>query len=420
MKNEQNTLLKITIASALGTLFEWYDFLIYGVSAALVFNKLFFPNIDATIGMLAAMLTYVIGFIARPIGGAIFGHYSDKLGRKSVLMATMLLMGLSTFAIGLLPTYDSVGIAAPIMLVVLRIMQGIGFGGEWGPAALMITENAPANRRGFYGSFVQVGFPLGLLLATGCFAMVSKLPQDDFISWGWRIPFLISFVLVLVGGFVRSRLPETPVFKQLEDAQQVSKNPFLELITKHPLTFITAVGIKLTEVSWSYVITIFLVAYATTNLGLPKSMLLDAIAIASAINVLSIPLFGYISDLVGRKAMLYAGGAFTILMAFPIFGLIATGDSSNVTLAVILGLVFGNAMMFSSLAAYLGELFEPQVRSTGLSFSNQIAAAIGGGLAPLIGASLAVAFGGTHGVSVMLTLFGIITVASTFISKPIK
>lgn len=417
--NNQN-IIKATAASAVGTLFEWYDFLIYGVAAALVFNTLFFPNIDPVAGMLAALLTYAVGFIARPVGGAIFGHYGDKLGRKSVLMITMLLMGVGTFAIGLLPTYAEIGIWAPVLLILLRILQGIGFGGEWSSAALMIIENAPENRRGFYSSFVQVGFPLGLLLATGSFALVSKLPQEDLMSWGWRVPFLISFVLVALGGYVRSKLIETPVFTELREQQRLSKSPFWETVTKHPRTLLTAIGIKVTEVSWSYVVTVFLVGYATTKLNLPKSMFMDAIAVAAAVNLVSIPLFGYLSDLVGRKPLFYAGSIFTILMAFPLFNLVATGTSATIMLVVIACMVFGNAMMFSALAAYLSELFEPQVRSTGLGFSNQVAAAIGGGLAPTIAAALTAMFGGTAGVSVMLIIFAIITMVCVFISKPAK
>ena len=408
-------ILKITAASAIGTLFEWYDFLIYGVAAALVFNTLFFPNVSSTVGLLAALLTYAVGFVARPVGGAIFGHYGDRLGRRSVLTITMLLMGISTVGIGLLPTWDSIGIWAPVGLVSLRILQGIGFGGEWGSAALMILENAPANRRGFYSSFVQIGFPLGLLLATGIFALLSQLSHNDLIAWGWRVPFLFSFVLILIGSYVRSQLTETPVFQQLQLSQSVSKNPFWETVVKNPRILLTAVGIKLTEVSWSYVVTIFLVGYATNKLSLPKSTIMNAIAIASAVNLVAIPAFGYLSDLIGRKPLFYLGSAFTVAFAFPLFSLI---ESGAVNTAIIAGMLFGNAMMFSTVAAYLSELFPPQIRSTGLSFSNQLAAAIGGGLAPTIATTLAIVFGGSAGASVMMICFAITTAIATFVSKP--
>lgn len=412
----QKNIVKITSASAIGTLFEWYDFLIYGVAASLVFNHLFFPNVDPMTGFLAAMLTYSVGFIARPIGGAVFGHYGDKLGRKRVLTLTMMLMGFGTFCIGLLPTYEQIGIWAPIMLVTLRIIQSIGFGGEWGSAALMIFESSPDNRKGFYSSFVQVGFPLGLLLATGSFALVSKLPESDFMTWGWRIPFLISIILVALGYYVRSKLDETPAFEKLQSTGKLSKNPIVELFSKYPRALITAIGIKLTEVSWSYLVTVFIVGYATTKLALPKTLFLDAIAIASVINVIAIPLFGLLSDRIGRKVMFYAGSLFTIIFAFPLFAIVNIGNPVAITLAIIAGMLFGNAMMFSTVAAYLSELFEPHVRATGLSVSNQLAAAIGGGLAPTFAALLAAILGGTTGAAVMMIIFGVITLISTLLA----
>ena len=279
----------------------------------------------------------------------------------------------------------------------------------------MILENAPANRRGFYSSFVQIGFPLGLLLATGIFALLSQLSHNDLIAWGWRVPFLFSFVLILIGSYVRSQLTETPVFQQLQLSQSVSKNPFWETVVKNPRILLTAVGIKLTEVSWSYVVTIFLVGYATNKLSLPKSTIMNAIAIASAVNLVAIPAFGYLSDLIGRKPLFYLGSAFTVAFAFPLFSLI---ESGAVNTAIIAGMLFGNAMMFSTVAAYLSELFPPQIRSTGLSFSNQLAAAIGGGLAPTIATTLAIVFGGSAGASVMMICFAITTAIATFVSKP--
>jgi MHS family shikimate/dehydroshikimate transporter-like MFS transporter len=408
----------VVFASSFGTLFEWYDFLIYGTAAALVFNTLFFPNIDPVAGMLVALLTYAVGFFARPFGGAFFGHFGDKYGRKSVLMATMVLMGFSTFAIGLLPTYDQIGLLAPILLIVLRILQGIGFGGEWGGAALMILETCPKEKRGFYSSFIQVGFPLGLLLASGVFSLVSMLPKEDFMSWGWRIPFLLSILLVAIGGYVRSKLAETPVFKKLQSTDSVSRKPFFDILFLYPKETLIAIGIKVTEVSWSYLVTVFLVAYATTKLGMPKPMLLEAISLAALINLFSIPFFGWVSDKIGRKPLFYIGGLFTIVMAFPLFAIVNTGSSLAVTAVIVAGMVFGNAMMFAGLAAYLAELFEPNVRYTGLSFSNQVAAAIGGGLAPTIAGALAAYFGGTTGVSIMMIIFASITIICTYLSKP--
>ena len=271
----------IVFASSVGTIIEWYDFLIYATAAALVFNKAFFPTIDPLAGTLAALGTYAVGFLARPLGGALFGHFGDRLGRKSMLVLTMFIMGLSTFCIGLLPNYASIGVLAPILLILLRIVQGIGLGGEWGGASLMVIEHSPPGKRGFYGSFVQIGFPIGLVLATLVFALATKLPEADFQSWGWRIPFLASIVLLALGTFIRSRVPETPVFERMKATNSFSNNPVGEAVSKNFKTFLIAVGLKLSEVSWVYMLTVFVVVYATTKLELPKQMLLDAVMYAA-------------------------------------------------------------------------------------------------------------------------------------------
>jgi MFS transporter, MHS family, shikimate and dehydroshikimate transport protein len=267
---ERTKINSIVFASCLGTIIEWYDFLIYATAAALVFNKAFFPTFDPLAGTLAALGSYAVGFLARPLGGALFGHFGDRLGRKSMLVLTLFIMGLSTFCIGLLPTYASIGVLAPILLILLRVIQGIGLGGEWGGASLMVLEHAPAENRGFYTSFVQIGFPIGLVLATLVFALASKLPDAEFSAYGWRIPFLVSIVLLAIGTFVRSRIPETPVFERLKIRDDLSSNPFGEAVGKNTRTFLIAVGLKLSEVSWVYMLTVFVVVYATTKLGLPN------------------------------------------------------------------------------------------------------------------------------------------------------
>src|SRR5271170_1073924 len=235
----------IVFASCLGTIIEWYDFLIYATAAALIFNKAFFPTFDPLAGTLAALASYAVGFLARPLGGALFGHFGDRLGRKSMLVLTLFIMGLSTFCIGLLPTYASIGVLAPILLILLRIIQGIGLGGEWGGASLMVLEHAPRDRRGFYTSFVQVGFPIGLVLATLVFSLVTKLSDVDLQAYGWRIPFLVSILLLAIGTFVRSRVPETPVFEGLKMRDGLSKNPFTEAVGQNTKSFLIAVGLKL-------------------------------------------------------------------------------------------------------------------------------------------------------------------------------
>ena len=244
---ERSKLYSVVFASSLGTIIEWYDFLIYATAAALVFNKAFFPTFDPLAGTLAALGSYAVGFLARPLGGALFGHFGDRLGRKSMLVLTLFIMGISTFCIGLLPTYASIGVFAPILLILLRVIQGIGLGGEWGGASLMVLEHAPSNQRGFYTSFVQIGFPIGLVLATLVFALVTKLPEADFASYGWRIPFLISIVLLAIGTFVRSRVPETPVFEELKARNRLAKNPVGDVVAKNGRTFLIAVGLKLSD-----------------------------------------------------------------------------------------------------------------------------------------------------------------------------
>lgn len=411
MKNNIN---KITFASAFGTLFEWYDFLIYGTAAALVFNKLFFPTVDPIVGMLASMLTFAVGFIARPVGGILFGHYGDKYGRKNTLMTTMLLMGFATFAIGCLPTYNDIGIWAPIALVVLRVLQGIAFGGEWGGASLMILEHAPKNRRAFYGSFIQLGYPLGVLAAAGMYALVTRLPQEVFLDWGWRIPFLVSIVLVAVGGFVRSKLTETPVFEKLQKEKSTSKSPFIDTLLTEPKSLIIGIGLKITEVTWAYLLTVFCVVYAVNNLGQTRSAMMDAVLIASAINVVAIPLFGYLSDLVGRKKIYIAGSLITLVMSYPIFAML---ESGNILWAMTIGLVLGNALMMAPLATYLPEIFNSNVRFTGASFGCQIAAALGGGVAPVLATWLATTYGGLTSVSVLMMFLGVLTLIAALSSK---
>lgn len=400
---------RVVFASSIGTIIEWYDFLIYGTAAALVFNKLFFPADDPFLGTLAALGSAAVGFFARPFGGAFFGFLGDKVGRKSMLLITLVIMGLGTFAIGLLPTYAQIGIWAPILLVALRIVQGIGLGGEWGGAALMVLEHAPKHRRGFCGSLVQIGFPIGLILSASVFALVSQLPEEDFLSWGWRIPFLSSIVLVALGTFIRLRVSESPVFLEMKAKKEIAKNPFLDAVFRNPKNFLIAVGLKICEVSWVYMLTVFMVVYAVNNLGLPKSLMLNAIMIAAAIEIVTIPLFGYLSDRIGRRPFYFAGTIFTFLFAFPLFWLMDTRDPFIVIVAVAVALSFGHGLMFGPQATYFPELFGAKVRYTGASFGFQVSAAIGGGLTPIMSAILVQKMGGSAGVSMLLIALACIT-----------
>jgi len=422
---ERSQMNAIVFASCFGTIIEWYDFLIYATAATLVFNKAFFPTFDPLASTLAALGTYAVGFLARPLGGALFGHFGDRLGRKSMLVMTLFIMGLSTFCIGLLPTYERIGVFAPILLMLLRIVQGVGLGGEWGGASLMVLEHAPADRRGFYTSFVQVGFPIGLVLATFVFSLVAKLPDADFASYGWRIPFLASIVLLGVGVFVRTRVPETPVFERLKQREALSDNPVGEVVGKNTRTFLIAVGLKLSEVSWVYMLSVFIVGYATGKLGLPKSMMLDAVLYAALLELITLPLFGWLSDRFGRRPLYIWGALFTIAFAFPLFWLIDSKGTVLIFTAVTIAMNFGHGMMFGPESCYFPELFGARVRYSGASFGFQASAAIGGGFAPIIATAMVGYFGGTGGVSIMMIVLGLITLAAALAAhetrgKPLK
>jgi MFS transporter, MHS family, shikimate and dehydroshikimate transport protein len=414
---ERTKINSIVFASSIGTIIEWYDFLIYATAAALVFNKAFFPTFDPLAGTLAALGSYAVGFVARPLGAALFGHFGDRLGRKSMLVLTLSIMGLSTFCIGLLPTYASIGILAPTLLILLRIIQGIGLGGEWGGASLMVLEHAPPDKRGFYTSFVQIGFPIGLVLATWVFSLVTRLSDADVAAYGWRIPFLLSIVLLAVGTFVRSRVPETPVFEGLKKRDGLSANPFTEAVGKNTESLLIAVGLKLSEVSWVYMLTVFVVVYATTRLGLAKPMMLNAVMYAALLELITLPLFGWLSDKIGRRPLFILGALFTILFAFPLFWMLESKSVAVVFIAMMLAMNLGHGLMFASESAYFPELFGPRVRYSGATFGFQLSAAIGGGFAPIIATAMAGYIGGTTGVSIMLVVLGLITLAAALAAR---
>jgi MFS transporter, MHS family, shikimate and dehydroshikimate transport protein len=411
------TIKSVVFASSIGTVIEWYDFLIYGTAAALVFNKQFFPTVDPAVGSLAALGTFAVGFFARPLGGALFGHFGDRLGRKSMLMLTMLTMGLGTFLIGCLPNYASIGVLAPVLLVLLRLIQGIGLGGEWGGASLLVLEHAPAGKRGFYGSLVQVGFALGLVLSSLAFAAANKLPDADFQAWGWRIPFWLSAVLVVVGLFVRARVAESPVFARIKAENRLSKSPLLDVILKNPRSFLVAVGLKLSEVSWIYMLTVFVVGYATGKLGMPKQLLLDAVLYGALLELVSIPFFGWLSDRIGRRPMYIMGSIITILIAFPVLMFIETSDPAIVIATIVIAMSLGHGMMFAPESTYFPELFGANVRYSGASFGFQVSAAIGGGLSPIIAKLLTDAMGGSAGVSMLLIVLALITLVAALAAR---
>ncbi len=412
-----NSMGKVVTASVIGTMVEWYDFLLYGTAAALVFNKLFFPALDPLMGTLAALGSFAVGFIARPLGGVIFGHFGDKIGRKTMLMTTMFLMGGGTFAIGLLPTYAQIGVWAPALLILLRVVQGIGIGGEWGGAALMVIEHSPRGKRGFYGSLVQMGFPLGMLASTGIFAYLSRMPDSDFLTWGWRIPFLLSSVLVLLGFYIRLKVTESPVFAAAsDDGQESPKIPLFEVLTKHRRNLLISIGLKVCEVAWVYILTVFVVVYGTTVLHLPKTVILDGVLLGAALELFTIPLFGWLSDRWGRRTLYFLGSLFTIAAAYPLFLAIQTGSPVVIAFAVALCMNLGHGSMYGPQAALLPELFGTKVRYSGSSLGCQMAAGIGGGLAPMLATALLAKQGHFVGVAIMIAVLGIVTLIATVAS----
>jgi MFS transporter, MHS family, shikimate and dehydroshikimate transport protein len=371
-----------------GTAIEWYDFYLYGTAAALVFNRLYFPTFDPLTGTLASFGTYAAGFVARPIGGIIIGHYGDRIGRKSMLVLTLVIMGLATFGIGLLPTYAQIGPWAPVLLVTLRLAQGFGVGGEWGGAVLMAVEHAPPGARGFYGSWPQMGVPAGLLLSSGAFVALSGLPEDQFLAWGWRIPFLLSIVLVAVGLVIRLRILETPAFRRVKETRTELKLPIVDVLRTHRREVLLAVGARFVENGAFYIYSVFLLVYGTQKVGLDRQSLLAGILIAAVCLLAAIPACGWLSDRFGRRPVYLFGACFSALFAYPLFILVDTGSVPLVWLALVIALVFGHAPMYGPQAAFFSELFGARVRYSGASLGSQLSSVLAGGLSPFVATAL--------------------------------
>ncbi len=379
--------LKAVVASTVGTTIEWYDFFLYGTAAALVFPKLFFPNSTPYAGVLLSFGTQFVGFAARPIGAAIFGHYGDRIGRKSTLIFTLMLMGTATFLMGLLPSYAAIGAAAPILLTVLRVLQGIGVGGEWGGSVLLSMEWGTQRRRGFMASWPQVGVPVGLLLSTGMIKLMSGVAGPGFDSWGWRVPFLASIVLVGIGLYVRLRVMESPAFSALKREDAVVKQPVWQVIREQPREIITSAFVRMSEQAPFYLFVTFVLTYGTKHLGLSKDSLLNDTLVAAAIGLISVPLFGHLSDLIGRRLMYGIGIVCLGLYAFPYFGLLNTKTSGLVLLGIVVSLIFHD-MQYGPQAALIAESFGPTTRYSGAGLGYQLASVIAGGPAPLIATAI--------------------------------
>ncbi len=391
--SDSSSTRRVVIASFIGTTIEWYDFFLYGTAAALVFNKLFFPTVDPLTGTMAAFATYAVGFFARPLGGIVFGHFGDKVGRKSMLVTTLMLMGVATVLIGLLPTYDQIGVAAPVLLVALRFVQGFGVGGEWGGAVLMAVEHSHTGRRGYHASWVQAGVPVGMLLANGVFMIFSRMDEAAFLSWGWRVPFLLGVLLLAVGMFIRLKILESPVFlkaqKEMEQQETAGKKhvPILAVLREHPRNVLLAMGARFAENAYFYIFTVLVLSYGSQQLGMGKAGLLNAVLLGSAVQLAAIPAFGALSDRLGRRPVYLGGAVFLLLFAFPFFWLVETRQMPLVMLAVVLGLI-GHSAMYGPQAAFFSELFGTRVRYSGASLGYQLASPLAGGLAPLIATAL--------------------------------
>lgn len=393
---DKKMLNRVLIASLVGSSIEWFDYFLYGTVAALVFNQMFFVNEDPTIGLMLAYASFALAFFIRPFGGIIFSHIGDKIGRKKTLVITLSLMGIATFGMGLLPTYQAIGIWAPILLITLRLIQGLGIGGEWGGALLLAVEYAPPEKRGLFGSVPQMGVTIGMVLGTFALSIMTLLPEDSFMTWGWRVPFLLSALLVLFGLWIRKGIDETPSFKKVQESGEIPRIPIIETFKTHWREVLIAVGAKVVETAPFYIFGTFIVSYATTNLNFSNTVVLNVVMVSTIITTILIPIMGSLSDRIGRKPLYIYGAIGMILYAFPYFWLIHQGSILLLTIATIIGLGIIWAPITAVLGTMFSEIFSAEVRYTGISLGYQIGAAVAGGTAPLVATALLAKFNDSY------------------------
>jgi metabolite-proton symporter len=414
----QESVRRVALASMVGTSIEWYDFFIFGTASALVFGRLFFPTFSELAGTLAAFASFAVGFVARPVGGLVFGHFGDRIGRKTTLILTLTMMGLATFAMGLMPSYASIGVWAPILMVVLRFIQGLAVGGEWGGAVLMATEHAGGKRRGFFGSFAQVGSAVGGLMSTGIFLAMQQLPEDQFLSWGWRVPFLFSIVLVLVGLFIRLRIMESPVFQKIKETRKVAKVPAIELLRNDTRNVLLAAGLYCAHGVLFYAMTVYTLAYTTNAYGLSQNTYLIGVTAAGAGQCFTIPFLGALSDKLGRRNVMMFGTLFIMAFAIPLNYMITSQVPLLMWAAVVIGICVGHNSVYSPTAALYSEMFPAHVRYSGASLGYQLGGAIAG-FVPLVAASLVGAAGGAYWpIAALIALGGFVGFVCLLLVRP--
>lgn len=403
---------KVAVASAIGTTVEWYDYFIYASAAALVFGPLFFPTFEPLAGTLASFGTFAVGFLARPLGGVVFGHLGDRIGRKTMLVISLLIMGFATFAIGLLPAYASIGIAAPILLIVLRLLQGFAVGGEWGGAVLMTIEHAPREKRGFYGSFPQLGKAAGIILANLTFlGIVAALSEEQFAAWGWRVPFLLSIVLIAIGLYIRLRIEESPVFREVKETRTEARMPLVDVFRTYPKEVVLAGGACIATIAMGYIVQVYMLSYGTQVLGLSSRTMLTLVVLSACVEIFAVVGLAALSDRLGRRKVFLSGTVLGMLWALPFFWLIDTGSVGLILLALVVMIVIASAM-YGPQAALFAEMFGTRVRYTGASVGYQMGSILGGGLLPLVAASLFAATGTSTSISIYMVGLCVISFVS--------